>query len=235
MEPKRNLFFPIAAIIVGCLWLLKDLDFIPNSTFRLVLSWQCLLMYVGVYQMAVKKKFDSGIIVFLVGLFFLLPKMTFLGDYWHSSYWPLALVIGGVILLLKPRKKLATSEESYLEDKKTTWSNGSGYIKSDCFLGSVKHIVLDPVFKGAKITNALGSTVLDLRHTKLEEKETYLEIDCLLGGVDVYVPSNWNVNLQATSFLGGCEDKRINNTAEIDFEHTLIIRGSQVLGSIEIK
>jgi len=235
MDPKRNLFFPIAAIIVGCLWLLKDLDFIPNSTFRIVLSWQCLLMYVGVYQMAVKKKFDSGIIVFLVGLFFLLPKMTFLGDYWHSSYWPLALIIGGVILLLKPRKKLATSEESYLEDKKTTWSNGSGYIKSDCFLGSVKHIVLDPAFKGAKITNALGSTVLDLRHTKLEEKETYLEIDCLLGGVDVYVPSNWNVNLQATSFLGGCEDKRINNTAEIDFEHTLIIRGSQVLGSIEIK
>jgi len=235
MDPKRNLFFPIAAIIVGCLWLLKDLDFIPNSTFRIVLSWQCLLMYVGAYQMAVKKKYDSGIIVFLVGLFFLLPKMPFLGDYWHSSYWPLALIIGGVILLLKPRKKLATSEESYLEDKKTTWSNGSGYIKSDCFLGNVKHIVLDPAFKGAKITNALGSTVLDLRHTKLEEKETYLEIDCLLGGVDVYVPSNWNVNLQATSFLGGCEDKRINNTAEIDFEHTLIIRGSQVLGSIEIK
>ena len=161
--------------------------------------------------------------------------MTFLGDYWHSSYWPLALIIGGVILLLKPRRKVATSEESYLEDKKTTWSNGSGYIKSDCFLGSVKHIVLDPVFKGAKITNALGGTVLDLRRTTLEAKETYLDIDCLLGGVDVYVPNSWNVNLQATSLLGGFDDKRLNNITEIDNEHTLVIRGSQALGGITIK
>ena len=41
-----------------------------------------------------------------------------------------------------------------------------GFIVSDNTFGSVQQIVLDPVFRGARLRNAFGGTVLDLRRSQ---------------------------------------------------------------------
>jgi predicted membrane protein len=91
------------------------------------------------------------------------------------------------------------------------------------------------VFRGARLRNAFGGTVLDLRRSKLEAPQTFIDIDCTFGGVEIYLPSDWNLLTQIDAFIGGCDDKRYNSSVEIDKEHILIVRGKVSFGGIEFK
>ena len=84
----------------------------------------------------------------------------------------------------------------------------NGYLRSDNAFGSVRHVVLDELFKGASIRASFGGTVIDLRHTHLAPGETTIDIDCTCSGIELYIPSDWNVLPQCNAFAGGCEDKR---------------------------
>lgn len=110
----------------------------------------------------------------------------------------------------------------------------NGYLRSDNAFGSVRHVVLDELFKGASIRASFGGTVIDLRHTHLAPGETYIDIDCTCSGIELYIPSDWNVLPQCNAFAGGCEDKRWQG-ANINKESTLIIRGNISFGGLEIK
>ena len=98
----------------------------------------------------------------------------------------------------------------------------------------VKQVVLDELFRGASIRNSFGGTELDLRRTDIPLGETYIDIECNFGGVEIYVPLDWKIELQANAFLGSCEDKRIPGI-NIDQSRVLVIRGNVSFGSIEIK
>ena len=58
---------------------------------------------------------------------------------------------------------------------------------------------------------------------------------CTFGGVEIYLPSDWNLLTQIDAFIGGCDDKRYNSSVEIDKEHILIVRGKVSFGGIEFK
>lgn len=81
---------------------------------------------------------------------------------------------------------------------------------------------------------ALGGTVLDLRRTNIEQGETYIDVECVFGGVEIYVPLDWRVDLQANVFLGGCEDKRVPGV-NIDQSRSLVVIGNVSFGGVEIK
>ena len=80
-----------------------------------------------------------------------------------------------------------------------------------------------------------GGTILDLRRTKLDKPETFIEVDCTFGGIEIYAPSDWNVQTQIQAIIGGCDDKRYNSVAPVDQEHVLIIQGKVSFGGIELK
>lgn len=121
-----------------------------------------------------------------------------------------------------------------MEDNEQQCESENGYLRSDNAFGSVRHVVLDELFKGASIRASFGGTVIDLRHTHLAPGETYIDIDCTCSGIELYIPSDWNVLPQCNAFAGGCEDKRWQG-ANINKESTLIIRGNISFGGLEIK
>lgn len=88
--------------------------------------------------------------------------------------------------------------------------------------------------KGGTIQNSFGGTVIDLRRTTLPEGETFLDIDCTFGGIEIYVPSDWKVVFRCTTCLGGCQDKRFGG-GMIDQNRILVIRGDLTFGGIDIK
>ena len=121
-----------------------------------------------------------------------------------------------------------------MENNEQQCESENGYLRSDNAFGSVRHVVLDELFKGASIRASFGGTVIDLRHTHLAPGETYIDIDCTCSGIELYIPSDWNVLPQCNAFAGGCEDKRWQG-ANINKESTLIIRGNISFGGLEIK
>lgn len=242
MNHKRNLFWAIPFIVVGIVWVLKNTGTIADNVFHIIISWQMLVMYIGIGSMS-RRHYVGGLITFLVGALFLLPRLGWLDSDWLQVYWPVAFVFVGLMMIFKPRNKhehhwdrhRGGSGRDVLNKTKTNFINTDGYVTSDNTFGSVEQIILDPVFKGARIRVLFGGTVLDLRKTKLESPKTYIDIDCRFAGVEIYTPNDWPVHFNTCPIMGGCEDKRFNISAELDKEHILVVRGNVTFGGIEIK
>jgi len=228
----------VAALIIlaGLIFLGNNLGYIQTSIFRIIISWQMLLIVLGILSFS-KKNICGGIILTGVGLFFIVPRLAGTHLAWVGTYWPLLIVLVGILVLIK-----VISPESFCHkrwhkrfDTEASYVSEEGFVTSTSSFGSVRQIVVDPVFKGAKINNHFGGTVLDLRRTALGAPETYIDIDCSFGGIEIFVPFHWTVKSDIHNFFSGVDDKRYNNGMESDIEHKLIIRGNLSFGGIEIK
>ena len=215
-------------IIVGILFLGRNMGFVDDYLFHVLVSWQMLLVVIGLVQL-IKKNFIGGLILITVGSYFLLPI-----EYGLGTYWPVLLIIIGIGILFRLTRKDHCFHDFKNNAREEMVSDGDGFVKSDVTFGGVKHIVLEPVFKGAGLDVSFGSITLDLRKTSLESECTFIKVDVSFGGVELYVPSNWNIIVEADTTLGAIEDKRFVSS-QIDESHKLVIRGDITFGGLEIK
>lgn len=224
-------------IVTGGLLLARNFGWITSDLFSIFVSWQMLLIVLGTYAV-LTRHFFSGLILLIIGVGFMLPK---LGLAWmpHNPgltiIWPSILIIIGLLIVLRPRKKtINRSDVGQYADIKQQCHSSNGVLRSDNVFGGVHHLILDEIFKGGVIHNTFGGTTIDLRRTKLEAGETYIDVDNNWGGIELYVPSEWNVVIRCNAFMGACEDKRWRKGA-VDTNCSLVIRGSVSFGGIEIK
>lgn len=261
MEKKEN--FPSRAgisgktliaslfIISGVLLLARNVGWITYEVFDIVVSWHSLLIILGIYSMA-RRRFITGAILALIGAYFLIGGLSWLPENSQAIVWPIALIAVGVAFFVKARRRERWMHNN-MHRPYRNWAKGrgghihegmnateqqcnseDGYLRSDNRFGSVRHVVLDEVFRGASLRTSFGGTSIDLRHTHLPQGETYIDIDCNWGGIELFVPADWMVVSKCNAFFGGCEDKRLQG-ANVDKESTLIIRGNVCFGGLEIK
>lgn len=242
-SPRRHRDGVITAatliIVFGLLFLGRNLGLISHSLFRIIISWQMLLIFLGVVSIF-RRKFVSGVILVFIGSFFITPKyIGATGAEWAETWWPLLLVAVGVVMifgfLLKPDKFFRRDCRGHNFSSEVSYKSDKGFVESDVSFGSVNQIVVDPVFLGARIRNSFGATVLDLRRTTLQEQETFIDLDCNFGGIEIYVPESWTIHTQIKNFLGGTEDKRFRVSEGSADGKRLIIRGNVSFGGVEIK
>lgn len=234
---ERASSFGIAAlfIIAGVIILGRNLGFIDHFVYRIFISWQMLLIAIGTFSL-IKRQTTGGLILISVGFFFLIPRLVNSGHFVIGTYWPLVFVLIGVVLLLRLGKK----DRSHCcgvnrPEQSSAYNSDNGFVTSHNTFGSVRQIVLDPVFKGAYLSNRFGGTVLDLRNTTLEPGETFIDIDCAFGGIEIYVPYNWTVKNQINPMFSGVEDKRYKTNQPTDSSYVLTVKGSLSFGGVEIK
>lgn len=229
---KINTFFlAISFIVVGLMLVGKNLGVVDPFWFRIVISWQMLLIVIGVANLF-KRQYIAGAVTIGIGVFFMFPLVSRWG-----TWWPLIFVAVGILILFRrnfnrsfaygkgPDNPRYAGDELLSED---------GFLVSDNTFGTVQQIVFDPVFRGAVLKCTFGSTVLDLRRTSLEQRETYVDVECTFGGIEIYVPANWNVQAQLECVFGGNEDKRYH-AAPTDTDHVLILRGKVTFSGIQLK
>ena len=178
-----------------------------------------------------------GLILIGVGGFFLAPQVAQVDSGWISTWWPILVIFGGILLLLKAipffnKKPCCSHQDLYSE---FSYDSKEGFVVSDNVFGGSHHIVLDPVFKGARIKNVFGATVLDLRRTILDAEETYIDVECVFGGVEIFLPNEWLIINDLRPVFGGAEDKRYIERERLDYTHKLILRGKLTFGGIVIK
>lgn len=235
MKFKRNLFWGIPLIYVGTVWLLHDFISIDPAVFRLLLSWQAATIYLAFWLFFSGRR-GAGILAAAIGIVFLLPAI----DTGMKVYWPFSLLLAGVIVLLKPlfpaaKRRRRRQEWNRPGETMRHYMNTDGFVESENTMGSIRLVVFDPVFKGAKIKTTFGGMILDLRHTKLEAPETFIDVECTFGGIEIYVPPCWQLEPRLNSVVGGCNDTRCGAPADADRNHLLVIRGKITFGGIELK
>ena len=244
MKEKRTnngrLFFGIAFIIIGLMFLYAKLDIDILGVWReAVLSIPMICVIVGLLYLCYKR-FLTGLLILGIGVFFILPLLPYdvVPAGFCGKWWPLFMIYYGILLVLFRKTPVSvTSEHKHanetLQDADVTFDESG---KIDCRVGlhGEKQIFNEPVFKGGEINVNCGGLELDLRNAALADGDVSLYVNVHLGGVSIYVPNDWSVNIQSTGFLGGFADKR-KNVVEAASGRCLHVYVNAFLGGGEIR
>lgn len=215
-------------VVIGFVYLLFNIGVLPQGWSGVILSWQMLLVLLGIGGM-VHRHFFWGILLLVIGVYFSLPELSVLLGFQYDPVmlkkiiWPLAIIFVGVSVIFNyscrfGHKVMLT----------TTQKKKDGSVEYNFILNGREEIFLDPVFNGGEINCVLGGMEFDLRKTTLPLGDTVLKLSSVLGGVTLHVPDSWNVKIENESFLGEFVDNRSANGSDPD--RRLIIKASQVLG-----
>ena len=230
-----KIFAAFIIIIAGFLFLGRNLEVIEPDVSRIIISWQMLVIVIGLFHL-LWRRFASGLVLIVVGGFFIVPLAFQVEQGWIYTWGPVLIIFAGVLLLFKAIPFFNKKSSSYQNAHSAlSYSSKNGFVVSENVFGGAHQIVLDPVFKGARIKNIFGGTVLDLRKTALEAEETYIDIECVFGGMEILVPNEWVVISDLKPVFGGSEDKRFIEKDQLDYTHKLILCGKLAFGGIEIK
>ena len=91
-------------------------------------------------------------------------------------------------------------------------------------------------FKGGTITAVMGGIELDLTNCYLSKEGCVIDLNVVMGGISLKVSREWNIQSEIMPIMSGIEDEdRYSNSVHIDPAATVILRGTVVMGGIEIK
>ncbi|MCC8154526.1 MAG: cell wall-active antibiotics response protein [Tannerellaceae bacterium] len=222
-------------IAIGIPLIARNIGIIDYSVFNFLVSWKMLLIVIGIVQL-MKQKLVAGAILLTIGFYFIVPAFPWWPGRAIITFWPVVFIGTGLITLFGKKNNNPFRKKWKKGESKSISQSEDGFVTAEVTFGSTHQIVLfDPVFKGAYLCASFAKVTLDLRKTRLEQPETIIEVECSFGGIELLVPSDWNVIIEAESAFSGYQDKRYKEHDVPDAEHKLIIRGELAFSGLEIK
>jgi predicted membrane protein len=111
------------------------------------------------------------------------------------------------------------------------FTDSSDFIHATAILGGFNRKCSSQQFRGGDLTAIMGGGKIDLRDAKIQADQAVLDIFTLMGGVEIYVPPDWNVEPRLTPILGNYSDRR---TPDKQGTQKLVIHGSSIMGGITV-
>lgn len=238
--------FAFLLILAGGLLLGFNLGLIPAEYKPIFISWQMLLIALGLCEI-VKKHFIGGLIILGIGVFFILPVVSsifpdFMGGNAISirQYWPILLIFVGLVLIFKKKKEgTGNKEEKCFDNYKCSSKieNTGDKVHENILFNGSEVIVLSSQFEGGEANVLFGEIKIDLRKAKLsEDGANILKAACLFGSVILYIPSEWRLKINRSVMFGNIEDKRLPPETETDLSAPILnIKADCLFGNIEIR
>jgi len=229
----KRVYFGVFLIVVGGLWILERLNVIPSAWNDILISWQMLLIGIGVFSLIGGNK-TTGTILIVIGSFFLVDVVVHVPYELRRIGWPMIVIGIGVVLLVthggRQKRLVGAPNEPNTQ-------NSNDYFDDFVVFGGREVYIDSTNFLGGKTSSVFGGTEFDLRQATLSENGA--EIDCLalFGGCGFKVPPDWTVVNNVTAIFGAYTDKRGSSLNHIvtDPSKTLVIKGFAAFGGVEIK
>jgi len=98
---------------------------------------------------------------------------------------------------------------------------------------SISEIIHELQFEGGTMNALFGNITLDLRNAAVPEDICELNVNVIFGGITIFVPETWNVEVHLNGIFSNIQDSRAHS--DVEKTHTLIIRGLCIFGNGEIK
>ncbi len=227
---NRTLGIGLLIITIGLVILFNRLNVLSPWLEDVLISWQMLLIVIGVWNLFFNQSKVAGFILIAVGGFFLIPDLFILPDDFRRNFWPLLLIVAGLFILFRAFPKKAEPQVRPIDGDPMEYID-----ETNIFSGSEKRIITLN-FRGGKITSIFGGSEIDLSASQLAEGTSVLEVFYMFGGSSITFPNDWVVVNKVTSILGGFSDKRnFNPSQTLGTGKTLIIQGFVMFGGGEIK
>ncbi len=235
----------LIVVAVGVILLLKQMSIVifPHWLF----TWPVLLMVWGLFIGARHgfRGWGGWLIMTLVGAVFLIRD--YFPQYEVADYiWPLAIIVVGIYLMVRPRRHWDW-EDMHEKHRHKYWKkwekwqdavnmppSGDDFIDSTSVFGGVHKVIVSKNFKGGDIVNIFGGCDLNLTQADFTGTVT-IELVQIFGGAKIIVPTDWKIIVNTSSIFGGVEDKRPPSLIKENPEKTLIIDGTSIFAGISIQ
>jgi len=230
ISSNKRVYLGLFLIALGGIWILERLNLIPDIWDDILISWQMLLIGIGIFALIGGNK-TTGTVLIVIGGFFLIDEVIPIPYDLRRMGWPLLVIGIGVVLLITHTKK--RNEPPIPEASK----QGLDYFDDFVIFGGKEVFVNSQNFYGGKTTSMFGGTEYDLRQTKLSKNGAIIDCVSVFGGCGFKVPPDWTVKNEVTAIFGAFTDKRGStlNQIVIDPSKTLVIKGFSAFGGVEIK
>lgn len=221
--------FGFVILVVGAVILLSKLNIFPYFTIHDI--WPVILVAVGLF-IGIRRRFTNNAwwILMLIGGMHLIPHFEIMGRDSSELAVPAALVIGGLVLLLKPKRK------RYQMEQMQTITNDEQSVNIDVTFGGRKEIITSKEFRGGRVNVTFAGAELNLMQADATIQPMVLDMKVSFGGVELIVPSHWELQNEIEPTFGSVEDHRMMRTStDAENKKILILRGNCSFGSVEIK
>lgn len=231
----KRLYFGIILIVLGVILIFERLNLIPESVADMLISWQMLLVGIGVLSLIGGNR-TAGTILIVIGGFFMIPELITVPHEIRRIYWPLILVAIGVAILFRQRNnhKLPGGNDPVLNIP-----TGDSFNSFDDFVifGGREIFINSQSLAGGKATSIFGGIEFDLRKASLQPGGAVIDCVSVFGGFTFKIPMDWNVRNEVTTLFGAFTDKRGDTYSDkyYDPSKTLVIKGVSMFGGIEVK
>jgi len=249
-KSDKRFYFGVILIVVGVILILERLNLIPESLGDMLMSWQMLLIGIGVLSLIGGNR-TSGTILIVIGAMFMVPELITVPQEVRRIYWPLILVAIGIVILMRQRDhhKLDKGNDPLFNvpNGNTSDPSGSSYTSNsfnsfntfDDFVifGGREIFVNSQALTGGKATAIFGGIEFDLRKASLQPGGAVIDCVSVFGGCGFKIPMDWNVRNEVTTIFGAFTDKRGGTYSDryYDPSKTLVIKGISLFGGIEVK
>ncbi len=222
VRPTPQLVLALLIIAAGILFTLDNLGvFYAWDILRL---WPALLILFGLIRLSQPGSAPSRMVgVIIAGLGTLL-MLAYLGLIHFSiwSLWPLVLVLVGIGMIWQ-----------VVHGGERTTRDRTSSVSAVAIMGGVERNCGSEDFRGGELTAFMGGCELDLRDASMQVDEAVLRTFAFWGGIEVKVPEDWTVVVEAVPFLGGVEER--THPPKEGPRKILRVKGLVIMGGIEIR
>ena len=209
-----GIFFTVAGLLLAA----DNLDLIVADVY--LRYWPSVLIIIGALKAAMPGTRWFGVVLLLVGVWLLGDNLR-LFRLNIRDLWPLILIGMGLLMVgravgIVPGVRMSEFSRS----------------DSAAILSERKVVNTSPDFRGAGITAIMGNYELDLTGADISSGPAVIDVFTIWGGIQIFVPDNWEVVGEVTPFMAGFEVK-MRNVA--DPKRRLIVRGIAWMAGVEVK
>ena len=257
MDGQGRIWGGVFILLIGVAALAKSFIFGLDWLF----SWQMLLIALGCF-IGLRSKFRGGawLALIIIGSYFLFENYFKIDHSLRKMFWPLALIVLGAYLIIRPhRKKNSLGEENAEAPPVTREQAAPGFTSSGntdtpytntsaenslpgeevldvtAVFAGVKKNIYSKNFKGGEIVSVFGGAEVNLTQASFQQPQVEIESVQIFGAAKLIVPADWVIHNEAVAIFGGIEDKRPQPVAIPVPAKILVLKGFVMFGGIEIK
>ena len=218
--PSGATFVGVALIAFGILLILNQTEILDIGN---PVRWMpSIVIALGVWALVSSRLRNLWGPLILIGIGIVVQTAVLSGQLWNSL-WPLAIIIAGLVIVfraLPSRQRTRASTDGRVQVFSAFWGAEHDYGATD--------------LRDGQITVAFGGADIDLRNARVSKPPAVLDVLVMFGGIDIRVPDDWRVQIEALGLFGGSEDSRRSGSSS-SYAKLLVIRGLVLFGGLEIK
>ena len=235
-------FLGAALIAIGALALINAAGIADVGA---VLAWTpSLFIAFGLWKM-IARRFRGILGPSIIILVAALVQMNMLDVDWVISF-PVILIAAGVLLLLGRKRLLGGgrsgngggaspySHQSRAAHADEMEMDDTGFLRVTAALGSSSRRVSSDEFRGGEIVAFMGTSKLDMRDLAAPSSPAALEVNCVMGNVELRIPPEWSVQIDNTVVMGEAKDNR-PRALDAHAATDLTVTGAVVMGNQKIE